>query len=121
MAEKKYIIVGGVAGGATAAARLRRLDENAKIMMIERGKYVSFANCGLPYYIGEKINERRKLLVQTPEGIRARFNVDVRTESEVIAVAAACEVITHMNNRTVTAVEIVVEYKVLIPDCFSRP
>ena len=94
MAEKKYIIVGGVAGGATAAARLRRLDENAKIMMIERGKYVSFANCGLPYYIGEKINERRKLLVQTPEGIRARFNVDVRTESEVIAVDAANKTIT---------------------------
>ena len=89
MAGKKYIIVGGVAGGATAAARLRRLDENATILMIERGKYVSFANCGLPYYIGEKISERKKLLVQTPEGIRSRFNVDVRTESEVVAVNAA--------------------------------
>ena len=89
MTEKKYIIVGGVAGGATAAARLRRLDEHASIMMIERGKYVSFANCGLPYYIGETIHERQKLLVQTPDGIRARFNVDVRTESEVIAVNAA--------------------------------
>ena len=89
MTEKKYIIVGGVAGGATAAARLRRLDEHASIMMIERGKYVSFANCGLPYYIGETIHERQKLLVQTPDGIRSRFNVDVRTESEVIAVNAA--------------------------------
>ena len=61
MAEKKYIIVGGVAGGATAAACLRRLDENATIIMIERGKYVSFANCGLPYYIGEKIKDRKAL------------------------------------------------------------
>ena len=85
---KKIIIVGGVAGGATAAARLRRLDEKATIIMVERGKYVSFANCGLPYYVGETIDDRKKLLVQTPEGIRARFNVDVRVESEVIAVNA---------------------------------
>ena len=94
MSKKKYIIVGGVAGGATAAARMRRLDENATIMIIERGKYVSFANCGLPYYVGEKIIDRKRLLVQTPEGIRARFNVDVRTESEVIAVNAAEKKIT---------------------------
>ena len=94
MSNKKYIIVGGVAGGATAAARMRRLDENATIMIIERGKYVSFANCGLPYYVGEKIIDRKRLLVQTPEGIRARFNVDVRTESEVIAVNAAEKKIT---------------------------
>ncbi|MBO4350373.1 MAG: FAD-dependent oxidoreductase, partial [Proteobacteria bacterium] len=94
MKPKKYIIVGGVAGGATAAARLRRLDENAVILMIERGKYVSFANCGLPYYVGEAIRDRNKLLVQTPEGIRARFNVDVRTESEVIAVNTAEKKVT---------------------------
>ncbi len=94
MNNKKYIIVGGVAGGATAAARMRRLDENATIILIERGKYVSFANCGLPYYVGEKINDRKRLLVQTPEGIRARFNVDVRTESEVIAVNAGEKKIT---------------------------
>ena len=85
---RKIIIVGGVAGGATAAARMRRLDEKATIIMVERGKYVSFANCGLPYYVGETIHDRKKLLVQTPEGIRARFNVDVRVESEVIAVNA---------------------------------
>lgn len=86
---KRYIIVGGVAGGATAAARLRRLDEDAEIIMIERGKYVSFANCGLPYYVGETISDRQRLLVQTPEGIRARFNIDVRVESEVISVDSA--------------------------------
>lgn len=89
--KKKYIIVGGVAGGATAAARLRRLDEDAEIIMIERGKYVSFANCGLPYYVGETISDRQRLLVQTPEGIRARFNIDVRVESEVIAVDSAAK------------------------------
>ncbi|MBQ9817434.1 MAG: DsrE/DsrF/DrsH-like family protein [Proteobacteria bacterium] len=94
MEKKKYIIVGGVAGGATAAARLRRLNEDAEIIMIERGKYVSFANCGLPYYVGETIHDRQKLLVQTPEGIRSRFNIDVRTESEVIAVDAAKKKLT---------------------------
>ena len=94
MTEKKYIVVGGVAGGATAAARLRRLDEQATILMIERGKHVSFANCGLPYYIGETIQDRKRLLVQTPEGIRSRFRIDVRTESEVIAVNAAAKTIT---------------------------
>lgn len=66
---KKVIIVGGVAGGASAATRLRRLDENLEIIMFERGEYVSFANCGLPYYIGGEIKEREKLLVQTPKSI----------------------------------------------------
>lgn len=83
---KKIIIVGGVAGGASAAARLRRLDENAEIIMFERGEYISFANCGLPYYIGNTINEREKLLVQTEEGMEARFNIDIRTKSEVIRI-----------------------------------
>jgi NADPH-dependent 2,4-dienoyl-CoA reductase/sulfur reductase-like enzyme/peroxiredoxin family protein/rhodanese-related sulfurtransferase/TusA-related sulfurtransferase len=80
---KKVVIVGGVAGGASAAARLRRLDENAEIVMFERGEYISFANCGLPYYISGKISEREKLLVQTEEGMESRFNIDVRTRSEV--------------------------------------
>lgn len=80
---KKVLIVGGVAGGASAAARLRRLDESAEIIMFERGEYVSFANCGLPYYVGEVIAERKKLLVQTPENFKARFNIDVRVNSEV--------------------------------------
>lgn len=81
---KKVLIIGGVAGGASAAARLRRLDENAEIIMFERDEYISFANCGLPYYIGETIKEREKLLVQTPESMKSRFNIDVRVNSEVI-------------------------------------
>lgn len=82
--EKKILIVGGVAGGASAAARLRRLDENAKIIMFEKGEYISFANCGLPYYIGETIKDRKKLIVQTPENMVKRFNIDIKTNSEVI-------------------------------------
>ncbi len=82
--SKKVLIVGGVAGGASAAARLRRLDEAMEIIMFERDEYISFANCGLPYYIGESIKERSKLLVQTPEAMKARFNIDVRNNSEVI-------------------------------------
>ena len=84
--NKKVLIVGGVAGGASAAARLRRLDETAEIIMFERDEYISFANCGLPYYIGESIKERSKLLVQTPEAMKARFNIDVRNNSEVVKV-----------------------------------
>jgi CoA-disulfide reductase len=84
--NKKILIVGGVAGGASTAARLRRLDENAEIVMFERDEYISFANCGLPYYIGETIKERQKLIVQTPESMHDRFNIDVRINSEVIDV-----------------------------------
>lgn len=84
--SKKVLIVGGVAGGASAAARLRRLDENAEIIMFERDEYISFANCGLPYHIGEAIQERSKLLVQTPKAMKARFNIDVRNNSEVVAI-----------------------------------
>ncbi len=84
--SKKVLIIGGVAGGASAAARLRRLDEKAEIIMFERDEYISFANCGLPYYIGETIKDRNKLLVQTPEAMKARFNIDVRNNSEVIKV-----------------------------------
>jgi len=92
--RKKVIIVGGVAGGASAAARLRRLDEKVDIILFERGEYISFANCGLPYYIGGDIKDRSRLLVQTPESMRSRFNLDVRIQSEV----------THINplERTVT-------------------
>ena len=82
----KVVIVGGVAGGASAAARLRRLDENAEIVLFEKGEYISFANCGLPYYIGEVITEKEKLVVQTPEKMKERFNIDVRTNSEVMRV-----------------------------------
>ncbi|MBU3192710.1 CoA-disulfide reductase [Clostridium algidicarnis] len=83
---KKALIVGGVAGGASTAARLRRLDENIEIIIFERDEYISFANCGLPYYIGETIDERDKLLVQTPKSMKDRFNIDVRINSEVIKV-----------------------------------
>ncbi len=82
----KYLIVGGVAGGATVAARLRRLDEKAEIIIFERGSYISYANCGLPYYIGGIISERDRLFVQTPESFHARLNVDIRIEQEVIAI-----------------------------------
>lgn len=80
----KILIIGGVAGGATTAARIRRTDETAEIILLEKGKYISYANCGLPYYIGGVIKEREKLFVQTPETFSTRFRVDVRIESEVI-------------------------------------
>ena len=82
----KYAIIGGVAGGATAAARLRRIDEQAEIILLEKGKYISYANCGLPYYIGGVIADREKLLVQTPASFGKRFRIDVRVENEVIAI-----------------------------------
>ncbi|MGR5558624.1 FAD-dependent oxidoreductase [Vibrio fortis] len=82
----KIVIVGGVAGGASAAARARRLSEDAEIIMFERGSFVSFANCGLPYHIGGDIEDRSKLLLQTPESFLARFNVDVRIMSEVVSI-----------------------------------
>ncbi|HEY5467185.1 MAG TPA: FAD-dependent oxidoreductase, partial [Clostridia bacterium] len=83
---KKVLIVGGVAGGASAAARLRRLDEHAKIILFERGEYISYANCGLPYYIGDVIKEQDELLVQTPEAMRSRFDIDVRVNSEIVGI-----------------------------------
>ena len=82
----KVIIIGGVAGGASAAARLRRLDEHAEIVMFERGEYISFANCGLPYYIGKAIPNRENLLLQTPGSFHDRYNVDVRILSEVTSI-----------------------------------
>ena len=83
---RKYLIVGGVAGGATAVARLRRLDEKAEIILVERGGDISFANCGLPYYVGGTIEERDNLLVMNPLGFNKLFNVDVRIFSEVVSV-----------------------------------
>ena len=83
---QKIIIVGGVAGGATAAARLRRISEDVEIILIERGENISFANCGLPYYIGETIKDRSKLLVQTVKGMSERFNLDIRNLSEVTSI-----------------------------------
>lgn len=85
----KIVIIGGVAGGASAAARLRRLDENAEIVILERGDYVSFANCGLPYYIGGEIAEKSALLLQTPQSFYKRFRVDVRVKNEVLSINRA--------------------------------
>jgi NADPH-dependent 2,4-dienoyl-CoA reductase/sulfur reductase-like enzyme/rhodanese-related sulfurtransferase len=82
----KYVIIGGVAGGATAAARLRRLDENCEIVMFEKGEHISYANCGLPYYIGDTITEKKNLLLQTPVSFGNRYDVDVRVRSEVTAI-----------------------------------
>ena len=82
----KLLIIGGVAGGATAAARARRLDERAEIILFERGEHISFASCGLPYYIGEVIKKRERLLVTTAEAFRGRYNIDIRIFSEVIAI-----------------------------------
>lgn len=90
----KTIIIGGVAGGASAAARLRRLDESAEIIILERGEYVSFANCGLPYYIGGAITDKRNLTLQTPESFRARFNIDVRVNSEAVKIDPQAKTVT---------------------------
>ncbi|HHF3139126.1 FAD-dependent oxidoreductase [Vibrio sp. 779(2023)] len=93
----KIVIIGGVAGGASAAARARRLSEDAEIIMFERGPFVSFANCGLPYHIGGDIQERSKLLLQTPESFLARFNVDVRVMNEVVSINRQDKTVT-VNN-----------------------
>ena len=96
----KTVIIGGVAGGASAAARLRRLDESAEIIILERGEYVSFANCGLPYYIGGVITEKSKLTLQTPESFRARFNIDVRVNSEAVKIVPETKTVTVKNLKT---------------------
>ncbi len=96
----KTIIIGGVAGGATAAARLRRLDEKAEIIILERGEYVSFANCGLPYYIGGVITDREDLTLQTPESFKARFNIDVRVLNEAVKINPDSKIVTVKNLRT---------------------
>ena len=100
MKQKKVVIIGGVAGGASAAARLRRLDENAHIVVVERGPYISFANCGLPYYLGGTIQDRAALTLQTPESFKARFNVDVRVFSEAVSIQPGNKTITIHNHNT---------------------
>jgi NADPH-dependent 2,4-dienoyl-CoA reductase/sulfur reductase-like enzyme/peroxiredoxin family protein/TusA-related sulfurtransferase/rhodanese-related sulfurtransferase len=98
--KKKVIIIGGVAGGASAAARLRRLDEECEIIMLERGEYISFANCGLPYYTGGIIKDRDRLLVQTEEGMEERFHIDVRTKTEVIAINRQAKTLEIQNENS---------------------
>lgn len=101
----KIIIIGGVAGGATTAARIRRTDESAEIILLEKGKYISYANCGLPYYIGGVISEREKLFVQTPEAFSVRFRVDVRVENEVIFIDRKKKTVTIRQKSEDTYIE----------------
>ncbi len=96
----KVLVVGGVAGGATTCARLRRLDEKAEIIMLERGEYISYANCGLPYYIGEEIKDKEALTLQTPESFKSRFNIDVRIFNEAISIDKEKKVVTIKNLKT---------------------
>ena len=98
MAENlRVLIVGGVAGGASCAARARRISESAEIIMFDRGAYVSFANCGLPYYVGDVIKKEENLLIATPELFRKRFNIDVRLHSEVVGIDRTNRCITVKN------------------------
>ncbi|GHT66557.1 hypothetical protein AGMMS50239_28200 [Bacteroidia bacterium] len=96
----KTVIIGGVAGGATTAARLRRLDEKAEIVLFERGAHISYANCGLPYYIGGVIVDRDKLLLQTPESFKARYNIDIRIHSEVLKINGSAKTVLVRNGLT---------------------
>jgi len=98
--SKRILIVGGVAGGASCAARARRLSEDAEIVLFERGEHISFANCGMPYHIGGTIPDRKRLLVQTPEGMRKRYRIDVRTRCEVTGIDPAARRVTVRNLAT---------------------
>ncbi|WLD27104.1 Coenzyme A disulfide reductase [Clostridioides difficile] len=117
--NKKIIIVGGVAGGASTAARLRRLDEKAQIIMFEKGEYISFANCGLPYYIGGSINEREKLIVQTVETMSSKFNLDIRNLSEVIKIDKENKSVSVKNHKTGETYE--ESYDVLVLSPGAKP
>ena len=96
----KTIIIGGVAGGASAAARLRRLDEACEIVILERGDFISFANCGLPYYIGGAITDKNDLTLQTPESFRKRFNIDVRVNNEAVRISPEEKTVTVKNLKS---------------------
>ena len=97
---RRILIVGGVAGGASCAARLRRLDESVEIVVFDRGPYVAFANCELPYYVGEVIADERTLLVASPEMFRERFNIEVHTNTDVIGIDRAARTIVVRDPRT---------------------
>ena len=98
--KPRILIVGGVAGGASAATRARRMNEHAEIVMFEAGEYISFANCGLPYYIGGQIADRKKLLIATPPYFRGTFNIDVRTGHEVTTIDRSGKRIEVLNKAT---------------------
>lgn len=118
--SKKVLIVGGVAGGASAAARLRRLNEDFEIIMFEKGEYISFANCGLPYYIGESIKNRGFLLVQTVEGMKERFNLDVRNLSEVIEIDKNNKKVKVKNHKTGEIYEETYDKLILSPGAMPK-
>ena len=111
----KVVIVGGVAGGATTATRLRRLNEKAEIILVERGSFISFANCGLPYYIGDVIKNKKDLLVQTPESFNKRFNIDVRIKQEVIDIDRKAKTVKIRNLQTNDEYEETYDKLVLAP------
>ncbi len=111
----KVVIIGGVAGGASAAARLRRLDENAEIIILEKGEYISFANCGLPYYIGDVITDKAKLTLQTPQSFKSRFNIDVRVFNEVVAIHPDTNSVTVKNLKNGETYEEKYDFLVLSP------
>ena len=115
----KVVIVGGVAGGMSAATRLRRLQEDAEIIIFEQGPNVSYANCGLPYHIGEVIPEEQDLLLQTPESLNARFALDVRVNSRVIAIDRAAKTVTVKN--LLTGVEYAESYDSLVLSTGAKP
>lgn len=117
--NKKIVIVGGVAGGATTAARLRRMDEFAEIVLIERGPYISFANCGLPYHISNVIDDREDLLLQSPEAMKQRFNIDVRVSQEVTDIDVENKTVTV--TQTVTGATYTEEYDTLVLSPGSSP
>jgi NADPH-dependent 2,4-dienoyl-CoA reductase/sulfur reductase-like enzyme/rhodanese-related sulfurtransferase len=112
---RKYLIIGGVAGGATVAARLRRMDEQSDIILFERGQHISYANCGLPYYIGGTITDRDELLLQTPVSFGNRFNVDVRVNEEVIAINPQQHTVTVTNLKSGKSYEETYHKLVLAP------
>ena len=118
----RVVVVGGVAGGMSAAARLRRRDEGAEIIVLERSKYVSFANCGLPYYVGGEIEDPAKLLLHTPQTLRAALNLDVRINSEVTAIDPAARSVQVTNTETGEAYALAYDHLILSPGALaSRP
>ena len=119
---KKIVIIGGVAGGASAAARIRRLDEQAEIIMLERSGYVSYANCGLPYYIGGEIEDKSKLTLQTPQSFKNRFGIDVRVRHEAQEIDVQRKLVRVKNLETGEVEELPYDKLVLSPGAkASRP
>jgi NADPH-dependent 2,4-dienoyl-CoA reductase/sulfur reductase-like enzyme/rhodanese-related sulfurtransferase/TusA-related sulfurtransferase len=112
---KRVVIIGGVAGGATAAARLRRLKEDYEIIVLEKGSYVSFANCGLPYYVGNEIKDREQLELMTPEGFKDRYNIDVRINNEAVSIDREKKLVSVRNTTTQKHYDLEYDYLILSP------